>query len=405
MTSAVAAVSVLVDIGRGSRPSQTVLWCQSVAASSAAPIIYLKKAGGSTALFPNHLSEFTTEPSSGSPTQLSESPTTLPCQPVVPLSSSVRSAPLPATASRSFPSQVLVDALEPSPVRPGRAGAFDGLINLAESQASAPEQETNEEPDEGFEIDPESDPLQSAGSLSEAEWEESVRKILPRKPIVEDPQLQRQKVTDLLERIRNVSVQSDPASLSEAESLLLSLPNLLRDPDQFVAGAFTSCHAAWTTLLENSKRKSAKTVLAWLKNGVKPQFVGTADAKDSKRALVIGMLKRQGIPEAEIPHMLSGDRPHPIIFDNHKSFYDNWDFVTGEASKLVLWSAASVVGEGEEMPLVILPLGVVFTGGRGQLIVNGRYCNLFMKQLPFRYKRLRDILGFTKEGYLCPIGL
>lgn len=51
------------------------------------------------------------------------------------------------------------------------------------------------------------------------------------------------------------------------------------------------------------------------------------------------------------------------------------------------------------MPLVILPLGVVFSEGKGRLIVNGPYCNLFMKQLPFQYERLWDILGFTKGGY------
>jgi hypothetical protein len=110
------------------------------------------------------------------------------------------------------------------------------------------------------------------------------------------------------------------------------------------------------------------------------------------------MLKRK-VPAEDIPHMLSGDRPHPIIFDNHKSFYDNWEFAIGEATKFVLSSAASGVGEGDKMPLVILPLGVAFTGGKGRLIVNGRYCNLFMKQLPFRYEWLRDILGFTKGRF------
>jgi hypothetical protein len=75
--------------------------------------------------------------------------------------------------------------------------------------------------------------------------------------------------------------------------------------------------------------------LGWLKKGVKPQFVGTQDAKKSKRALVVGMLRRQ-MPAAAVPEMLSGTVPHPVKFDNHKSFYDNWQFASGEASKLVL---------------------------------------------------------------------
>lgn len=97
--------------------------------------------------------------------------------------------------------------------------------------------------------------------------------------------------------------------------------------------------------------------------------------------------------------MLSGDRPHPVTFLNHKSFYDNWGFSSGEATKLVGWGAASVVKCKEKMPIVIHPLGVAFTGGKGRLIVNSRYANLFMKLLPFRYERLRDILGFTKQDF------
>jgi hypothetical protein len=95
------------------------------------------------------------------------------------------------------------------------------------------------------------------------------------------------------------------------------------------------------------------------------------------------MLKRK-VPADQTLHMLSGNFPHPVQFDNHKSFYENWDFAQGEATKLVLWSAASIVQKGEELPLVIHPLGVAFTGGKGRLIINSRYCNLFMKLLRFR---------------------
>jgi hypothetical protein len=52
-----------------------------------------------------------------------------------------------------------------------------------------------------------------------------------------------------------------------------------------------------------------------------------------------------------------------------------------------------------EKPQVIHPLAVAFTGGKGRLIVTARYANLFMRLLAYRYKRLRDILAFTKEGY------
>lgn len=194
------------------------------------------------------------------------------------------------------------------------------------------------------------------------------------------------------------NLRTDPSSLPEAEALLASLPSLLRNPDQLVAGSFTSCHTAWEALLGKSNRKSAKSVLSWLKHGVKPQFVGTHEAKESKRNLVVEMLKRQ-VPADQIPHLLSGNTPHPIVFDNHKSFYDKWEFGSGEVNKLVLWSAATRIKEGDEMPLIIHPLGVATTGGKDRLILNSRYANLFMKLLRFRYERLRDILGFTKGVY------
>jgi hypothetical protein len=256
-----------------------------------------------------------------------------------------------------------------------------------------PEPET-EPPDEDEELDPRMDPLQKPGPISLSEWEATVRLIRPRPPLsVNNVQL-RHMVTELMARIREVDLRSDPSRQAEAERILAALPSLLRDPKNFVAGTFTACHAVWAALLEGSKRKSARTVLGWGKT----RFVGTAEAKPSKRDLVIGMLKRQ-VPESQIPHMLSGTLPHPVQFENHKSFYDNSEFALGEVAKLILWSAGTIVQEGEEFPIVIHPLGVAFTGGKGRLIVNARYCNLFMKLLRFRYERLRDILGFTKEGF------
>lgn len=138
--------------------------------------------------------------------------------------------------------------------------------------ARPPELDEEQSTEEDFEIDPVEDPLQASAPQSIAEWEESVRNIRPCEPIVEDPALQRQKVFDLLERIRNVDLRSDLASQSEAEAILTSLPDTLRNPEQFVAGSFLSCYPAWAALLEKSKRRSAKTVLGWLRNGVNPSL-------------------------------------------------------------------------------------------------------------------------------------
>jgi hypothetical protein len=43
-------------------------------------------------------------------------------------------------------------------------------------------------------------------------------------------------------------------------------------------------------------------------------------------------------------------------------------------------------------------MGVVNSAGKDRLILNGMSLNLFLEALPFKYEKLRDILGFTKEG-------
>jgi hypothetical protein len=197
-------------------------------------------------------------------------------------------------------------------------------------------------------------------------------------------------------------IRSEPEVLTdlhqvEAEQLLADFPGLLRDVEGFVAGSFTSCLAAWETMLENSNRKSSKKVLSWLRAGFKPRFVGTDGAKESKRKIVVGMLRRV-VPLGDIPKMLSGKFPHPVQFTNHQSFYEHYEFAMGEVKNLALWGAAQLMLEGDEQPVVINPLGVALTAGKRRLICNNRYPNLFLEALLFRYERLRDVLAFTKEG-------
>jgi hypothetical protein len=202
-------------------------------------------------------------------------------QPFSPPGHPLQSTPL------SGPGAILPDPQSvPAPVLPQAVSCSPLPVQSTTDFAPFPpgENEVAGEPDEEFEINPETDPLQSAVSQSMAEWEEAVRKIVPMQPIYEDPQQQRQRVTELLEPIRHASTRSNPESQAEAEAILLSLQNIPRDPDKFVVGAFTSCHAAWTALLENSKRQSAKTVLGWLQKGVKPQFVGTSVGGQGEQA-------------------------------------------------------------------------------------------------------------------------
>lgn len=51
-------------------------------------------------------------------------------------------------------------------------------------------------------------------------------------------------------------------------------------------------------------------------------------------------------------------------------------------------------------------MGVVESAGKLRLICNDRYLNLFLKPIPFRYEKLRDILSFTPgDGFMATADL
>jgi hypothetical protein len=162
-----------------------------------------------------------------------------------------------------------------------------------------------------------------------------------------------------------------------------------------MASGFSSCYPAWHELLKGSHRKSAKMVLGWIKNGFKPKFVGTSNAKQAKRKVVISMLSKL-VPGKEIPNLLTGRFSHQIEFRNHQSLFRKWGFSSEQIVKLLEADAAGI-WDRPEVPIVIHPMGVVDSAGKDRMIVNGRYLNSFLEALPFRYERLRDILAFTKK--------
>jgi hypothetical protein len=103
------------------------------------------------------------------------------------------------------------------------------------------------------------------------------------------------------------------------------------------------------------------------------------------------------VPGHEIPELLRGKLPHQVDFQNHRSLYRKWGFSSEQIVKLLEADAAGI-WDKPEPPVVIHPMGVVDSAGKDRMIVNGRYLNLFLEALPFRYERLRDVLTFTKQG-------
>jgi hypothetical protein len=192
------------------------------------------------------------------------------------------------------------------------------------------------------------------------------------------------------------SPEPSEQQVQEAHKWLDDIQNLVLNYENFVAANFYHFYPAWEELLGKVKRKSAQNVLSWIKTGVKSKFCGTKEAKSAKREIVVAML-RKVVPWKQIPAMLSGRTPHRVEFSNHQSLYIKWEFSQEQVAKLVETDAAGIWEEADP-PKVINPMGVADSAGKDRLICNMKYPNLFLEALPFRYERLRDILGFTKQG-------
>lgn len=96
---------------------------------------------------------------------------------------------------------------------------------------------------------------------------------------------------------------------------------------------------------------------------------------------------------------LKGKRLGPVELKNHQSFYVHWDFASKEVINLFTVSAATLLPLGAERPVLVHLFGVASTAGKLRLICDARALNIFLKNLPFQYEKLRDVIAYTKAGY------
>jgi hypothetical protein len=54
---------------------------------------------------------------------------------------------------------------------------------------------------------------------------------------------------------------------------------------------------------------------------------------------------------------------------------------------------------GAPKPVIAHPFVVASTAGKLRPICAARVLNIFLKNFPFRYKKLRDVLAYTQAGY------
>jgi hypothetical protein len=73
-----------------------------------------------------------------------------------------------------------------------------------------------------------------------------------------------------------------PEQEEELKSWMEDVQKRVHRVEDFVAGSFGRHMPVWEELLSESKRPSSKTVLSWLRNGIKSSFVGTEQCDRKK---------------------------------------------------------------------------------------------------------------------------
>lgn len=263
----------------------------------------------------------------------------------------------------------------------------------------ASEDEFNREPPEPEDWpDPGEDPGAEPDGIDLSAWEEEARSVRPRIAQPEPQEEQRKKVREVFDRLEAKPGEPDEAEIEALLKELDVIPGEIPNADDFVAGNFAHNRAAWEEMLQERPTRAGRRVLDWLRRGFRPSFGDPARAKADKKKVVDEML-RKAYPGVQPEVFLTGNRPHRVAFKNHRSFYRHWSFSSKELLKLLLWGAIEIADPGSETEVTVEnPLGVADQDGKLRLFLNGRYVNIFLKELPFEYQKLRDVLLFLEKG-------
>lgn len=146
---------------------------------------------------------------------------------------------------------------------------------------------------------------------------------------------------NLLERIKTEESEPNETAIANLIREVQNVGLIIPDHEAFVAGSFQSFYPAWNELIGESGRKSAKSILSWLRNGYKPRFEGCQNAKLDKLRIVKAMLEKV-VGQEKVDEYLTGVRPKRIELPNHRSFYDRWEFAEGEIRKNLKSGAVAI---------------------------------------------------------------
>jgi hypothetical protein len=266
-------------------------------------------------------------------------------------------------------------------------------LDLKDAAAGKPEEENLEVL---FELD--RDPLVEPGFGPTREWLEQLEQIKPRELVAPKPEAQTEAIRQILETIDNDPAEPSSQLVEETERAVDHLADQIPNAEEFVAGGFQAFSPAWTELLRRSKRASSRQVLRWLEHGFVPKLVGSEDAPRKNKEAVKVMLRRV-MTAAKVEEFLSQKYPGRVEFKNHQSFYNHGPFASKEVINLFKVRAATLLPRNADRPVIVHPFGVALTAGKERLICDARALNIFLKNLPFQYEKLGDVLAYTKEGF------
>lgn len=191
-------------------------------------------------------------------------------------------------------------------------------------------QDASSEPltDNAHEIDWENNPLETRAAHEEPTgWTHAFfARFVPRKPTTPDDSSLREQLRELLREMEAGPPKLNREEVGESlEEWLRSIQDKVHPVEEVVVGSFGRHVAAWEELLKDSTRPTSRSVLLWIRQGIKPAFGGTVDCEAKKLDRIRRMLKRV-MGESRVEEWLSGQVPHPVEFPNHRSFFENSDF-------------------------------------------------------------------------------
>ena len=207
------------------------------------------------------------------------------------------------------------------------------------------------------------------------------------------------------------------------------------DPLQYEAGSIARRPEAWRELFRLTaasgrpgsegfmEQRETKLVLGILDAGYKPPMRPIAEALENPKAEGPGFKKKLRLVEQMLRHevgqeraaeLMEGSAPGRVHFPNRASVEEHKVFVRDtiedmlKSGAVLPWEElASRYRDGlDAEPLVINPLGVVTREVEGKikkrLVLDIRYPNIFMKYLPFKFEKMKQIFEFLKkEGWIC----